>query len=332
MAFLNMKYVAPIKRRGRVYYYYRRDGKYYGRIPGAPGSIEFNRAYEKLNQGFGEPVRAEEGTFNAAVVLYMESAKFTHRSASTRKTYLVQIAKLRDVFGPSPITSISRKHITAYRNKISNKPATANIIMAVLSQIFKAAIDHELIEANPASNFGNLETGEYLPWPESDIKRFMGQASPDMAQAASMALYTGQRKGDCLKMRWSDIEDGGIWVTQEKTGKRLWIPIHEDLQTVVNDLPSCAVTILTHNGRPWATANFDKIIRQERKRLGIDYVFHGLRKNAATRLADVGCSAHQISSITGQSLEMVSHYTKAAEQKTLAKSAISMLEKNKNRT
>jgi integrase len=332
MAFLNMKYIVEIKRRGRVYYYYRRDGRYWGRLPGEPGSAKFSRAYEALNNNGWDESPAEADTFNAAIVLYIESAKFQARPASTKKTYLVQIAKVRDVFGPVKLTDISRKHITAYRNKIANKPATANIIMAVLSQIFKAAIDHELIENNPASNFGNLPTGEYLPWPENDIKHFMAQASPDMAQAASMALYTGQRKGDCLKMLWSDIEDGGIWVTQEKTGKRLWIPIHEDLQKVISDLPACAVTILTHNGRPWATANFDKIIRQERKRLGIDYVFHGLRKNAATRLADVGCSAHQISAITGQSLEMVAHYTKAAEQKKLAKSAILMLEKNKNRT
>ncbi|MFK5997598.1 MAG: hypothetical protein QM492_05785 [Rhodobacterales bacterium] len=35
--------------------------------------------------------------------------------------------------------------------------------------------------------------------------------------------YPAQRIGDVRKMRWSDIEDGGINVRQGKTSKGLWI-------------------------------------------------------------------------------------------------------------
>ena len=53
---------------------------------------------------------------------------------------------------------------------------------------------------------------------------------------------------------------------------------------------------------------------------------HGLRKASATRLAEAGCSPHQIMAITGhKSLKEVEAYTKAAGQKGLAKSAMARL-------
>ncbi len=55
-------------------------------------------------------------------------------------------------------------------------------------------------------------------------------------------------------------------------------------------------------------------------------VTHGLRKAAARRLAEAGCSANEIQAITGHvSLEEVARYTRAAEQKKLARAAIDRL-------
>jgi integrase len=52
---------------------------------------------------------------------------------------------------------------------------------------------------------------------------------------------------------------------------------------------------------------------------------HGLRKAAATRLADAGCSASQIAAITGhKTLVEVSHYTRAADQRRLAQQALAI--------
>jgi integrase len=59
-------------------------------------------------------------------------------------------------------------------------------------------------------------------------------------------------------------------------------------------------------------------------------VTHGVRKAAARRLAEAGCSAHEIMAITGhESLKEVERYTKAAEQKRLAKAAIAKQATNK---
>jgi Phage integrase family len=55
-------------------------------------------------------------------------------------------------------------------------------------------------------------------------------------------------------------------------------------------------------------------------------ITHGLRKAAARRLAEAGCSANEIAAITGHGTPAeISRYTMAAEQETLARSGISRL-------
>jgi integrase len=54
---------------------------------------------------------------------------------------------------------------------------------------------------------------------------------------------------------------------------------------------------------------------------------HGLRKAAARRLAEAGCSAKQIMSITGhKTMSEAQRYVDDADQKTLAIDAINKLE------
>jgi integrase/recombinase XerD len=51
--------------------------------------------------------------------------------------------------------------------------------------------------------------------------------------------------------------------------------------------------------------------------------FHGLRKAALTRLADAGCSVHEIAAISGhKTLSEVERYTKGANQAKLARAAM----------
>ncbi|HEY9359509.1 MAG TPA: tyrosine-type recombinase/integrase, partial [Xanthobacteraceae bacterium] len=54
---------------------------------------------------------------------------------------------------------------------------------------------------------------------------------------------------------------------------------------------------------------------------------HGLRKAACRRLAEAGCSANEIASISGHaSLREVERYTRAADQARMARQAIARTE------
>ena len=81
-------------------------------------------------------------------------------------------------------------------------------------------------------------------------------------------------------------------------------------------------------GRPFTSNGFGNYMADKISRAGLPdrCVAHGLRKAAARRLAEAGCTANEIASITGHAtLQEVSRYTKAAEQRVLAQAAIERL-------
>jgi integrase len=83
--------------------------------------------------------------------------------------------------------------------------------------------------------------------------------------------------------------------------------------------------IAQENGKPIKSRHLGTIFQKAIEAAGLsnECVLHGLRKTAAKMLAEAGCTAHEIMSITGhRDLKMLEHYTKAAGQKGLAQSAM----------
>jgi integrase len=135
-------------------------------------------------------------------------------------------------------------------------------------------------------------------------------------------------------MSWEDVKDSTICVTPLKTkrtsGVKLWIPIHPALQEVLDAADADIGTILlTAFGQPFTPNGFGSgfmALKIDKAGLPKRCVTHGLRKAAARRLAEAGCTANEIASITGHAtLQEVSRYTKAAEQQKLAQAAIKRL-------
>ena len=230
------------------------------------------------------------------------------------------------------VTSIRRADCLQIKDELKHKPGRANNVLDVLHKVLNWALNREWIETNPAANIGRYKMGEHQPWTDTEIQTFRDNAKPEMLWAVELALYTGQRRGDCIAMRWDKLVDGSIEVVQEKGGVHLLIPLHPRLEEVLAGIPKKSLTIL-HNtwGRPWMIKGFENAFSLERKRLCVRKVFHGLRKTAAVNLAEAGCSEREIMAITGhQTSQMVDHYTKAANQKVRAKATIEKLKGTPN--
>jgi integrase len=93
-------------------------------------------------------------------------------------------------------------------------------------------------------------------------------------------------------------------------------------------VPRTNLTFLTTKfGAPFTPAGFGNWFRERCDEAGLPQCSaHGLRKLVATRLANFGCSEEEIKAITGhKSSSEVARYTKARDQKRLAKSAVSKL-------
>ena len=89
------------------------------------------------------------------------------------------------------------------------------------------------------------------------------------------------------------------------------------------------MTILTtRTGRSFHPRVFSRDFLEARQRAGLpaDISFHGLRHTAASKLAELGCTAPEIMSITGhKSLKVVEHYIRQANQIVMAERAIARL-------
>jgi len=206
--------------------------------------------------------------------------------------------------------------------------AAANAFVRTTSALFQWGLDREHVTANPVQRVKSLPTGHLPAWTPQQAEAALEKLPEHMRRVVVLALYTGQRRGDLCAMRWSAYDGSVIRVVQEKTGADLVIPAHPVLKAELDAWKTTAAStsILTdRNGIPWKPNNLSYHMDAALERIGLPPKLnvHGLRKLAAANLADVGCSTKEIGAITGhRTLGMIELYTRSADQRKLATSAI----------
>ena len=171
------------------------------------------------------------------------------------------------------------------------------------------------------------KTQGHHTWTEDEIEQFERHhpVGSRARLAFALLLYSGQRRGDVLRMGAQHIRDGAICVRQEKTGVELMIPLHPALTAIIAAAPRDHLTfVTTRRGGPFQGSAFSRWFGEQCEAAGLQHCSaHGLRKAAARRLAEAGCSTHEIAAITGHaSLGELVRYTKAADQRRLAEAAM----------
>jgi integrase len=343
MASVELAYVHGYKdRHGKQRYYYRRAGRRFA-LPGRPGEAEFMGAYELAAAAFSsvEPMRSLDppaGTFNALALAYYRSPNFLGLKASTQQTYRREIDRWREAHGTKRVVHLERRHILAQmgeRDEASG-PEAANNLLRVVRILCAFAVENDWRRDNPALRVKKFKMrGDgFIAWSEDDIAKYLKhwKAGTRGRLALLLLLYTGQRRSDVIQMGRQHVSADTIRVKQSKTGAHLVIPLHPDLKSVVTKLPKDGLAFLTTQyGRPFKDgAAFGNQFREWCKAAGVKgRSAHGLRKSAAVRLVEAGCSSKEVAAITGHaSLREIERYTKAAEQEKLARQAIARLIRN----
>ncbi len=202
----------------------------------------------------------------------------------------------------------------------------------ILRRVLSWAYDRGKIDINHAIKPGRLYDSDRsdLIWLPEHVTAFCKAASDELKLALILAIYTGQRQGDLIKMTWGQYD--GQWINhrQSKGKKRVSVPIHRDLKKVLDHVPRRSTLILTTpTGVPWKSDWFRNRWREASVRAGIkDLHFHDLRGTAVTMLAEAGCSNAEIAAITGHSMQHVETIlTKYVSlTRDLAQSAMAKLE------
>jgi len=237
-------------------------------------------------------------------------------------------------FADAQLTDFGAKHIRAILRPLANRPAMYNRWLSLLGILFRYALENEEISVDPTSGIRRVkERGEgSRTWSEEEIAQYEAFWPVGSRQrlAFALMLYTGQRRSDAVKMGPSDIRDGFLDVIQQKTGARLLIPIHPALADIIALEPAKVGSYLQNQAGKQASSNgLGNQFRVWADAAGVsgDLSGHGLRKAAARRLAEAGCTTHQIAAITGhKTLSEVERYTRAVDQKKLAEEAMKRME------
>jgi len=286
-----------------------RDGK-----PAVVGTTEFMEAY---NKAVAERRAPASGTMFNVIARYRGSAEFQKLADKTRKDYARYLKLIEEKFGTLPLAAAempkARGVFKDWRDTMADKPRTADYAWTMLARLLSFAKDRGDITINVCEKGGRLYEADRAEkiWTAPDILRFKAAASPELWHALMMALWTGQREGDLLRLSWKAYDGACLRLRQGKSREYVTIPVGEPLRLMLDALRDerrSATTILTNarHQKPWTQDGFRTSWGKacfKAKVTGL--TFHDLRGTAVTRLAVAGCTVPEIASITGHALEDV---------------------------
>ena len=179
----------------------------------------------------------------------------------------------------------------------------------MFARVLSWALDRGLVSANPCARGGRLYRGSRVDkiWTTNDEAAFLKSAPAHFHLPLLLALWTGQRQGDLLRLPWSAYDGTHIRLRQSKTGRRVTIRVGAPLKAALDAATKHGPLILTNSlRRPWTSHGFQASWRIAATKAGIVGVtFHDLRGTAVTRLAIVESTEAEIAYITGHSLRDV---------------------------
>jgi integrase len=323
-------------RHGKVRRYFRRPGFERVPLPGLPYSPEFMEAYQAAMAGgiAGAPATSaaasQPGSCAAAVASYLQSTAFTALAPETRRTRRNILERLRAKHGDKTFSNMTSGQVQAMIDAKASTPSAARNLLNTLRSLARYCVATKLIAKDPTIGVTRvrIKTEGYATWSEDDIAAFETKHAIGTRARLALALllHTAQRRSDIVTMGRQHVRNGIINVKQQKTGARLAIPIHPELQRIIDASEISGLTFLTTAaGQPFTPAGFTNWFRDccKAAELPRGLSAHGLRKAACRRLAEAGCSEKQIAAISGHAdLREVARYTKAADQARMAKAAM----------
>lgn len=289
----------------REYHYAWRGGP---RLPGAPGSPEFVAAH---SEAYRASVKPAPGSLFALLAEFRASADFTGLSPSSQRAYRSYLKVIEEQFGTMPLAAVqdpeARGEFKAWRDTMAATPRKADYAWTVLARVLSFGKDRGRLMINVCERGGRLYKADRTDavWTEDHIERFMAVASEELQLALVLALWTGQRQGDLLRLAWTGFDGAKLRLRQSKTGARVTIPAGETLRSVLRDTKRRSTTILTNQvGASWTSDGFRTSWGKACAKAGIDDVtFHDLRGSAVVRLALAGCEVPEIAALTGHTMK-----------------------------
>ena len=242
-----------------------------------------------------------------------------------------------DILGNATLDEIRPALIQGYLDGWADKPGKQQAALAAFKQLERWASVRDFLHRPLTLGVKTgRPTGGHEPWSHEQVGIGERYARSDLARVITLGANTGQRGSDLIRMGFNDIKEvggrQGIELAQVKTGRRLWIPINDNLGTALAAWERRPGPFLLNQwGERWTRQqltnawNYERDTNPNLKPLA-GLVLHGLRAHKCVELFRAGLNPKQIASLVGMSTPMVERYTRLADQQQDALAAIYQLE------
>lgn len=169
-------------------------------------------------------------------ILLEEKAGKAERTIEGYKTAFSHLAAISN----TPIRQLRKHDLKRVIKETNIKPQSKAGIRSLLSQLYKIAIDLDVLDKNYAEG---LEIGEkeestlHTPFTVLEIRKLWQEAkTAPFAEIPLLLCYTGMRPQELLNIKIVDIniEEGYlIGGMKTKAGKNRLIPIHKDISEII---------------------------------------------------------------------------------------------------
>lgn len=259
--------------------------------------------------------RLDNPTFSQASDQFMAEHGPKLKAGSRVKYEILLRLYLKPKFGIIRLVDIKRAEVARFHSKLSQKPATANYCVAVLSKIMSWAEeqDYRPKQSNPCFNiekFRETKRQRYLTGGEfSKLGSVLAKVAEEgleslyVVAAIRLLMFTGARVGEILTLKWTyvDFERRLLLLPDSKTGQKT-ISLNSAAIEVLRSLPRVKdnpYVIVGRYDRKYLV-NLQKPWRRIRDLAKLeDFRLHDLRHTYASSLAAEGGSLPMIGKLLG---------------------------------
>lgn len=297
-------------RHGKTRYRFRRRGYPSHYFKAAFGTKDFEREYAACLEAEPPAIGADRiipGSVSDVIARYYRDTAFLDLRPSTQTVYRGVLERFRAQFGDKPMRGFDAQVIQRALNAMRHKPHAAARLRKLLAQLFVIARRERIVAGtfDPVRDTRppKAESDGYHRWSEDELAQFEAAhplgTKPRLAFA--LLLYGAQRSGDVRFLTRKAIEGERIRLKQSKTSSAVNVPIVPPLREALDAGPIGKVLVLENaQGDAFSAKGFYNLMRRACDKAGLPHCSaHGLRKAAARRLREAGCSDDEGMAITG---------------------------------
>jgi integrase len=276
-----------MNRKGKTYYHVSTDSPRKWTKLGQDLAIA-KRLWAEIE---GERPDPSNSTFRGIAARYRKEV-FPTKAYRTQLDNEKELIKLEAVFGAMPIDAIKPYHIKRYLDERGKTAKVrANRERALFSHVFNFAREHGYTDApNPCAGIkGHKETGRDRYVEDDEFLAVWSKADCPVQDAMDLAHLTGQRPADLLKFNRSDLRNGMLALTQNKTGRKLLIEVVGELGILVERIlgreyysEGCDALLQDGNGQRLSYGALRSRFDKAREAAGVHFQFRDIRAKTAT--------------------------------------------------